>query len=282
MILVHVAVFFFGFPGVIGKLLPLNSIQLTWFRVFLASLGLVLVLRWQKEKLSLTWSKDLVLLLLSGALLAFHWTAFFQAVRVSTVAVGLLSYSTFPVFTIFLEPWLLKLRFRKTYLLFALVCFLGVSMMVSEFRLTNRVFLGVIWGIASGLSFSFLTIINRVLSPRYSSLLLAFYQDGLAMIFLLPLFLKQSFNFHLNSSEIFLLLFLGLVCTAAAHSLFIKGLRFIEAQLSSLISALEPVYGILLGYAFLREIPDTRTLIGGILILTSAVVISLTHQHFRA
>lgn len=274
LVLVHLAVLFFGFPGVIGKILPLSPVQLTWARVFLASLGLLAVLLSQKIKLLVSGRGPRLLLLAAGFLLAFHWTAFFRSVQVSTVAVGLLSYSTFPVFTAFLEPWLLKTEFRKLYLYFATVCFLGVVIMVPEFNLSNRIFLGVVWGILSGLSFALLAIINRILSPRHSSLVLAFYQDSLAMIFLLPLFLSQPCPQHLGIESVGLILFLGLICTAGAHTIFIRGLRFIEARLSSLISSLEPVYGIIFGYLFLGELPDFRTMAGGLLVLASVAVIS--------
>ncbi len=272
--LVHLAVLFFGFPGVIGKILPLSPIQLTWFRVFLASLGLLGVLLFQKIKPAISGPGSVVLLVVAGFLLAFHWTAFFRSVQISTVAVGLLSYSTFPVFTVFLEPLILRTEFKRSYLLFALACFLGVVLMVPEFRLDNQIFLGVLWGILSGLSFAFLAIINRILSPGHSSLVLAFYQDSLAMVFLLPLFLKEPGLSPLGTGNFALILFLGLVCTAGAHTLFIRGLRFLEARLSSLISSLEPVYGIIFGYLFLREIPSLRTVAGGLLILISVVLIS--------
>ncbi|RFT16039.1 MAG: Permease of the drug/metabolite transporter (DMT) superfamily [Candidatus Saccharicenans subterraneus] len=274
VLLVNLAVLFFGFPGVIGKVLPLSPVQLTWLRVFLASLALLVVLLIQKVKPQVPGHGPRLLLLAAGFLLAFHWTAFFRAVQVSTVAVGLLSYSTFPVFTVFLEPWLLRTKFRRSYLYFAVLCFLGVGLMVPEFSLSNRIFQGVVWGILSGLSFALLAIINRMLSPGHSSLVLAFYQDSLAMIFLLPLFLSQPGPLPLGTVNAGLILFLGLVCTAGAHTIFIRGLRFIEARLSSLISSLEPVYGIIFGYLFLGELPGFRTVAGGLLILASVVIIS--------
>ncbi|MCR4410479.1 MAG: DMT family transporter [Candidatus Saccharicenans sp.] len=274
LLLVNLAVLFFGFPGVIGKVLPLSPVQLTWLRVFLASLALLVILLLQKVKLIISGAKPRLLLLAAGFLLAFHWTAFFRSVQVSTVAVGLLSYSTFPVFTVFLEPWLLRTKFRGSYLYFAVICFLGVGLMVPEFSLSNRIFQGVAWGILSGLSFALLAIINRMLSPGHSSLVLAFYQDSLAMIFLLPLFLGQPGPLPLGTVNAGLILFLGLVCTAGAHTIFIRGLRFIEARLSSLISSLEPVYGIIFGYLFLGELPGLRTVAGGLLILASVAIIS--------
>ncbi|MCX8160795.1 MAG: DMT family transporter [Candidatus Saccharicenans sp.] len=274
LLLVHLAVLFFGFPGVIGKSLPLSPVELTWLRVFLASLGLLVIIVIQKAKLAVSGSRARLLLLAAGFLLAFHWTAFFKSVQISTVAVGLLSYSTFPIFTVFLEPLILRTGFKKSYLFFALACFLGVALMVPEYTFDNRIFQGVVWGILAGLSFALLAVVNRVLSPQHSSLVLAFYQDTVAMLFLLPLFLKSHELKHLEADSIGLILFLGLVCTAGAHTIFIWGLRFIEARLSSLISSLEPVYGIFFGFLFLGEIPDFRTLAGGFLILASVVILS--------
>jgi drug/metabolite transporter (DMT)-like permease len=103
------------------------------------------------------------------------------------------------------------------------------------------------------------------------------------MIFLFPLLLgfSQKTSFHFTIREVGLLLFLGLVCTAGAHTLFIHGLRFIEARLSSLISSLESVYGIVLGFFVLGEIPVFRTLLGGVLILASVITLSWKNRRLK-
>ncbi|MGC8747149.1 MAG: DMT family transporter, partial [Candidatus Saccharicenans sp.] len=184
-------------------------------------------------------------------------------------------YSTFPIFTVFLEPLLLKSAFKKVNLILAIFCFLGVFLMVPEFKITNRFFLAIIWGVLAGLSFSFLTIINRKLSQKYSSLLVAFYQQTAAAIWLFPLFLWSKISLELNLKNLLWLIALGSICTAGAHTLFIKGLKYLEAQTSSLISALEPVYGVIFGYVLLKERPDLRTLSGGLLILGAVTAISI-------
>jgi drug/metabolite transporter (DMT)-like permease len=67
--------------------------------------------------------------------------------------------------------------------------------------------------------------------------------------------------------DLLLLAVLGIVFTALAHTLFIQGLRGVKAQTASLISSLEPVYGIVFAALLLAEIPTPRTLLGGALIL---------------
>ncbi|MDD8019675.1 MAG: DMT family transporter [Acidobacteriota bacterium] len=275
LIFVHLAVFLFGFPGVISQLVDLPSYGLTFWRVTLASFALFLLIKIKSEKIS--WPTQLLdgcLIVCSGLLLAFHWTAFFKSIQVSTVAIGLLSYSSFPIFTVFLEPWLLASRFKKINLFLAVICLSGIYLIIPEFNLRNTVFIGVLWGVAAGFSFSWLTIINRKLSRHYSSLILAFYQEILAMLFLLPVFLFKKFTWPGTLKSLGLVIFLGVFCTALAHTLFIRGLREIEAQVSSLISLLEPVYGIILGYLILKEKPGLKTLAGGLLILGSILWLS--------
>jgi drug/metabolite transporter (DMT)-like permease len=71
-----------------------------------------------------------------------------------------------------------------------------------------------------------------------------------------------------------LLAALGVFCTAAAHSLFIDGLKRVTARTASIISSLEPVYGILLAFAFLNEVPSGRTVSGGAVILAATLVVT--------
>ncbi len=73
-----------------------------------------------------------------------------------------------------------------------------------------------------------------------------------------------------------MLLLLGVVFTAVSHTLFIDGLKKVKAQTASIIASLEPVYGIVLGIVFFIEIPDLRTIFGGVIIISAVVIGSLS------
>ena len=87
--------------------------------------------------------------------------------------------------------------------------------------------------------------------------------------------IKSALLVFINSplplvSDLPLLAVLGIICTALSHSLFIKALANMKAQTVSIITGLEPVWGIMLALLFLSEIPDLKTIIGGgIIIFTS-------------
>jgi drug/metabolite transporter (DMT)-like permease len=262
---IHAAVVLFGLAGLFGKWVPLAPPIIVLGRVFFASIALAVILWLSKQTFRLATKANYILLLFLGFLLALHWISFFQSIQISTVAIGLLSYSSFPVFTAFLEPLFFKEKIQVRNILFAFFCVLGIFLIIPQYDLRNSILQGVLWGLAAGLTFSVLTIFNRKLSQRYSSLVIAFYQDFFATLFLLPfLFLLHP---ALDTLSIILLGLLGVFCTAGSHSLFIKGMKVIKAQTAAIISSLEPVYGIVLAFIFLREIPTLRTLIGGFIIL---------------
>lgn len=270
---IHVAVLLFGLAGLFGKWIVLSPFIIVLGRVLFASITLALTLRLTKQSMKIPQGRDSGYLVFLGFILAVHWVAFFQSIQVSTVAVGLLSFSSYPVFTTFLEPLFFREKIIKMNILFSLFCLIGVLLIIPRYDFNDSTFVGVLWGLLAGLTFAVLTILNRKLTLQYSSMLLAFYQDFFATLFLLPFYfiLRPS----LNAKNILLLCILGIFCTAASHTLFIKGMKRIKAQTASLIHFLEPVYGIIFAFLFLHEIPSLRTILGGTIIFIGQIFIIL-------
>lgn len=262
---VHIAVFLFGLAGLFGKLVDLPSTIIVLGRVLFATVFLVFILLYMKQSIKLKQKRDYFYLTILGVILAIHWVTFFQSIQVSTVAIGLLSFSTFPVFTTFLEPYFFKEKIKLPDIAIAFITFLGIVLVIPKFELGNNITQGVLWGIASGFTFAILSILNRKYVKDYSALVIAFYQDSIATIALIPFLFISKPIFLLNN--ILLLVLLGVVFTATAHSLFIKGLTNVKAQTASIIGSLEPVYGIIFAIIILSEIPTTRVILGGAIIL---------------
>src|SRR5918912_3575709 len=88
------AVLFFGLAGVLGKLSVLPAPLIVFGRASFAGVVLLAACWLQHISLRPKRSRDGFLLVGQGALLAVHWMAFFQAINVSNVAIGLLSFSS--------------------------------------------------------------------------------------------------------------------------------------------------------------------------------------------
>ena len=272
LVFANVAVLLFGLAGVLGKLSVLPAPLIVFGRAFFAGLVLLAVCWFQHISLRPKRPQDGFLLLGQGVLLALHWTAFFQAINVSNVAIGLLSFSSFPLFTAALEPLLLHQRPSRIQIVAALFILPGIYLLVPSFTFQNHTTLGVMWGLLSGATFALLSVTNRWLGRTYSSLMISLYQDGIAAIVLLPAFFLTAAGSFWTPHALLILLILGVVCTALAHTLFIASMRDITAQSASLLASLEPVWGIFFGVLLLGAIPTDSTLLGGAIILGATLL----------
>jgi drug/metabolite transporter (DMT)-like permease len=270
---IHMAVLLFGLSGLFGKLVALPAIIIVLGRVFFASIFLLLLLVYLKRNIKLQQQRHYFYLAIMGIILAIHWITFFISIQVSTVAIGLLTFSTFPVFVTFLEPYFFKETIRVADIIVALITFVGVLLVIPEFQLDNNLTQGVLWGITSGFTYAILSMLNRKFVSEYSGLVIAFYEQVTATILLIPFFLLQQPLVQIN--DILLLILLGILFTGVSHSLFISGLKNIKTQTAGIISSLEPVYGVLFAVLLLQEIPSMREILGGIIIIGTVVYSSI-------
>lgn len=267
---IHVAVLLFGLAGLFAEWVALPAVWIVEGRVIFAVLGLSVVLAWRQQSLRLEHPSDGKWMIAQGVVLAFHWVCFFAAIQASTVAIGLLTFSTFPMFTAVLEPLVLKEPWRWRDGLLAGVALVGVGVVVPSWSPENPYFWGAMWGTASGFSFAILALINRHLVKRYTGAVIAWYQDVVAGVVLIPFLWQMPAT--PSSQDIGLLLLLGILFTAVAHTLFIQGMAVVRAQTASLIATLEPLYGVGAAALLLGQVPALRVWLGGALILSVVVV----------
>lgn len=275
LLLVHAATLLFGFPGLFAEWLkPLLPIQIvagrTLFAAIFLILGLGLLGRLSLPQGKKTWIK----LLATGVVLAFHWMAFFKAIQLTNVAIGLLAFSTFPLFTSLLEPLIFKEKLRQMDLFLALLVLVGISIVGNDALRADFGIAGILWGLAGSASFALMALLNRGLNLELKGLEIAAYQNLFAFIALLP------FNIGLplpsDGMTWGLLLLLGVLFTGIAHGMFNQSLAFIRASTASLIVSMEPLYGIILAFFLLDQKPGMLTLMGGGLILMAGVIPTLT------
>lgn len=269
VLLLHLAVMLFGFSAVLGQFVDAPAVVIAGGRVIWSSVAMLAVSLVKKSSLKLNGKKDYAVALVAGVVLAVHWTTFFQAIQSSSVAIGTITFSAFPLFLTFLEPLFFHESLRLRNLVTALLLLAGVGITVPDFSLENKVTLGILWGLVSALAYAVLSLANRHLSGRYEARTVCLYEQGTAAVLLLPalIFSRVTWSFQ-NFVGIAAI---GLVCTAIAHSLYVAAQRHVKAQTAGIISGLETVYGILFALLFLGEIPSPRELIGGAVILGVAV-----------
>ena len=266
---IHTAVLLFGLSGLFGRYILLPPVIITFGRVFFASLFAGTLFKLRGTDIRLEKRTDTLAVVAAGIILALHWTSFFASIQASTVAIGVLTFSTYPLFITFAEPIIFKERLRISDMPCAAAMLFGVYIIVPEFSIKNETFAGIAWGMLSSLTYAALSLANRNFAARYKGKVIAFYEQATAAIVLLPsLFILKP---QLSFGDIALLALLGVVFTACAHSMFIGGMKNIRAQTAGMISGLESPYGIASAALIFGEIPSANEFIGGAIILGTAL-----------
>lgn len=269
--MLHLSILLLGFSGLFGKWLPIDTGWIVLGRGVVGSAVLVGFLACV-GKARLLLARGVWLNLGLGVLLALHWMTFFKAIQVSTVAIGLLAFSSFPIFVTLLEPLLFKEPLRKVDVFSTVGVVVGMCIIFPPATLMNDPALlnGLMWGVLSGFIYAFLSLANRQRVAQTDSIVLTAQQNfGAALTALLFVPLSQGSVMLDYAAE---LVALGLLCTTIPQLFFINSFRHLKAQLISVMTCLEPVYSIIFAAVLLAEIPSLQILLGGVVILCAILL----------
>ncbi len=265
----HVAVALFGFAGLFGKWIAWDPAAIVLGRALVAAAVLAAVVR--RRSGALAWPGAGVAT--NGVILAVQWVAFFAAIQVSTVAIGLLGYVSFPLFVVLLERALFGVPVRPRSALKVALVTVGLVLLVPEFTWASATVRGLAWGVLSGFTFALLTVRTRVLRARSGATRIALWQNAIAALVVAPVVVvRDALPAGVDAHALLLVVVLGVLCTAGAHTLFIASLARVPATSAAVVAALEPVYGIALAWWLLAEVPDPRTLAGAALLVAAAAI----------
>jgi drug/metabolite transporter (DMT)-like permease len=270
LILLNIGVFCISTSGVLGRSILLQPTQTIFWRSLIAFVCLTLYCWFSQNNLLTLFRKAPGALLVSGLLLGVHWITYFYALQWSSVAIGMLSLYTFPIFTAFLEPLFGKDRFQPKHLFLGLALLLGIYLISPPVNWENQQFLAIGMGIFSAVCFSFRNLFIKKISKQSNGTALMATQVFVVSLALLPMNFVTPKEVIISYGS--LLFFLALVTTVIGHSLFLQSFQKFSITTSSLISCLQPLYGILMGALLLDEIPKPQTLLGGSIILLAVGV----------
>ncbi len=264
---------FVGTSGILGRFVPLAAPVAVWWRAAIALVLLAAYCWYRGASFRTRDAKQLGIVLLAGLLMAGHWLTYFESLQRSSVAIGMLSIFTFPAMTTLLEPLFFRKPFVGRHLLLAALVMLGIYFLAPSFDLKDGATVGMLFGLLSAFIYSLRNLLMKTQVDSVDSSVLMTYQAGVATVVVLPfLFFHEATP---TAAAWPYLIGLGLLTTAIGHSLFLACFRYFTVSTVSILSCIQPVYGILLGILLFGEWPTLMGVLGGALILTAVAVEAL-------
>lgn len=291
LLYMNLAVFLWGFTGVLGRAITLSALSLVWWRVALTAAILALILTFTKSWTRIR-GKDTLRTAAVGALMAIHWVAFYGSIKLANASVALICLSTASVFVALLAPLARQARFDVGEVLLGLLALGGVFLI---YRTQMHFGEGILWGVVAAFLSAVFTVSNKPLAVRYPPRSIVFWEMTAGVVLLSGMllffpellgtspFLPQQATYTAGESlgqflarpnDWLWLGCLSLFCTVWAQNLALRGLKNLSSFTTTLLVNMEPIYGIALAFLFFRESSEvTAGFYGGVgLILLSVAL----------
>lgn len=233
--------------------------------ILLIFFGITILLQKNWKTINKSDYKWFVLMIIPGLIaLASMFTAF------NYLPLGTVLFTYYAVSALcgyLLGALLFKEKLDRVKLISLILCFFGLYIFFSgSIRLGNTLYLS--FACLAGLGAAAWNIVSKKISDTYptSEILV---MDSLLMVLVgLPISLLLHERVSLPSFTLPWLGILGYSVAAIGSSVFtIKGFKYLQAQIGSLVMLLEPVIGAFLGWLLYKEVLTFQAGIGAIIIL---------------
>lgn len=261
-----------GLIAVLAAAVELGAEALAFARLALAAatLGLVGLVR----RASLRPGRALPALALLGLAQGAHWLLFFEAVKLGSVALAVLTFAAAPLLLAALAPIFLPERLSRVGLAVLPVGAGGIALVSLAGGDEGYSAAAVAAGLGSAATYAALVLLSkRLLLERVPPLTVAFWDCAFGALAVSPALLHADRVLPAEAGEWGAVLVLGMVFTGLSTLAYAGLLRHATAQTAGILTFLEPVSAVLLAALLLDERLTAPTLVGGALVLAAGIVI---------
>jgi drug/metabolite transporter (DMT)-like permease len=254
LIKLHIAVFLWGFTGVLGRLISVNEAILVWYRLLITIFSLAIIFSFNKNFNRLN-TKQTFTLLAIGSVVGLHWLFFYGSIKYANVSIALVCLSINPLFTSFFEPLITKSKFSWTDVCLSLFGIVGIGLI---FHFDSHYQYGIFWGVVSSFFAALFTTLNKKNIGIANADTIMFYElvgAAIMITLIVPFYLLKDKSLQLfpTFNDFIWIVILSWFCTILAMKLSLQALQKVSAFTQNLSLNLEPVYGIVLAFLIFKE-----------------------------
>ncbi|RBY96194.1 multidrug transporter [Blastococcus sp. TF02-8] len=276
-LLLVLAALCWGTTGVSGTLVSRHSdlgpLDIAWYRMAVGAAALLVLRAVTRRRAAPVPSLDrgtVVRLVLVGTGLGAYQLAYFAAVARAGVSIATLVALGLAPLLIALGAILLGHGRPDLATVVALVAALvGLVLLVGVSAGADTgttVLLGALLAVGSALGYSVVTLAGADVPAGVPVTLVGFAGGALLLT---PVALATGLQFPTDPVAIGVLLYLGVVPSALAYSMFFAGLRSVPGAIASIVTLLEPLTATALATLFLDEHLEPLATVGGLLVLAA-------------
>jgi drug/metabolite transporter (DMT)-like permease len=264
-----------GFTSIIVAHVDLPAPVLVFLRTAIAAGAVVALLALTGHAGELRVPRHRGAVALTGVTLALHWLLFFETIKLSSVAVALVTVYTGPVLLAFFAPLVLPEARNRVAVAALVPALVGVGLIALAGGDAERPRpLAIVLGLGAAAFYALLTILLKRLSTELPAATVQVWSAVVAAILSAP-FLLFAERVAPHGGEIVYVLLLGALSTGASWLVYLRLLPHVPAQTVGVVSYLELVSAALLAWVLLGQAIGWNVAAGGVLIVAAGVTVVL-------
>lgn len=248
----------------IKVLTELNAFQISFYRSIIAAFTIFIILYIKEKKVTFETDKLTILasVFYSGILIFFV-----LANKLTTSANAIFLQFTAPIYLLFLEPLFLNTKFRRRDLVTIIICISGMFLFFM-----GKLEIGNIYGnliaILAGICFALFSLFVKWKKTNGSgnTIISVIYGNLLVGLICFPIVFREL---YLSTTEIYILLYMGIVQIGLSYFIFNIGIKYVSATESMIIGMLEAIFNPVWVFLGIGEIPAPTAIAGGLIIFAA-------------
>ncbi len=221
--------------------------------------------------------KDLLLLFACGTItLTVNNVFYFTSIERSGMSVAAVLMYTAPIFVMIMSALIFKEKITKKKLLALVITFTGCVLVSLTSKQNTADAIGILCGVASGLTYAMYSIFANGLLRRYSSLTVVMYTYIFATVS--SYFIAgpaETFTALIKTDMLLYALLFGALSSALAHGLYSLGMKHTEPSLASIVATLELVVASIVGFIAFHQSLAWYNYVGIGLVLFAVVLLNI-------
>ncbi len=263
--------------------LGLSSLQISIFKVVIATIILLLYMLLFKRDLLKINLRDIWIFIISGILsLDFFTVCYFTTIQNTSLSVAAVLLYTAPTFVMLMSAVLFKEKITAQKIAACLLAFVGcvltAGIVGSGFSIPGKFLLT---GVLSGVGYALYSIFGEIaLRKGYNPLTVTTYTFLFASIGFLFIIKPKEIMAAAEKAPSYLwffgmLVFMAILVSLMPYVCYTNGLTNVNPSKASIIASVEPITATLIGAFLFKEYPDFYGILGIACVIAAIVLLNI-------
>ena len=256
----------------------LSPVQMTTLRGVVSAIFMIFFILVRSPKLFVLPKREILLVLGSGSSLFLTAFTYFASIKASSVSTAVILMYTAPVFVLIYSVLFLGEKLNAIKIISIFLMIVGCALVSGVVGGIKFSLAGILFGIASGISYSAYNIITKILTMHKVDTFTVTNYNFIVMslIGIIVCDPAEAVSITVKSplTIIPIIIGLGLFTCFLPYMFYNLGLRDIPAGTATTLGIIEPLSATIFSVAFLGEKPTLPLVIGMVLILVAVFTLA--------